>query len=222
MKSMKIYASILAADSLRLNTEIRRASNAGVDGLHVDVMDGHFVRDICFGPNMTRRIREVTSLPMDIHLMVEDPESFIDEYCRIGVDQITVHYRKGLDIPRLCSKVHAYGAAFCLAVCLEDPLDEIFALLDQVDAVLVIAVTVGIGGQRFNPAALERVAVISRAVRQRKRHIEISVDGGVNRACIGKLKLCGATAVVVGTALFRESEMDKTLVDFRIAADQKV
>lgn len=215
---MNIYASILAADHLQLKNELVRAVDAGVDGIHVDVMDGHFVRDICFGPNVAKGVRAATDLPVDVHLMVDNPQDMVEEYCRLGADQITVHYEPERDIAALAEQVHRLGKRFCLALSLEMPAGAIRNLLDQVDAVLIIAVRVGIGGQTFNDLALAKAAEVYRMAKVAHREMEILVDGGVNSDNIGALRACGVTTAIVGTALFKDPNMKIALARLRAAS----
>lgn len=216
---MNIYASILAADHLQLKNEIERAVDAGVDGIHVDVMDGHFVRDICFGPNVTKGVRKVTKLPVDVHLMVDNPQNMVEEYCQIGADQITVHYDRDRNIAALANQIHGQGKRFCLAISLEIPPEEIKDVMEFIDAVLIIAVRVGIGGQTFNSLALRKAAAVCQIAKSINRTIDIFVDGGVNSGNIGALCSCGVTTAIVGTALFKDPDMKTALAKLRTASE---
>ena len=216
---MKVFASILAADLLSLREELDRTTRAGVDGIHVDVMDGHFVQEIIFGPLMTAQIRTATTLPIDVHLMVSNPEELVEEYCLLGADQITVHYENCLDIKKMSSIVHQYGKKLCVAINLETSPEKLAGVLSVIDAVLVIAVKVGIGGQQLKEEALDKITVLNKMIRSaNQNNIEISVDGGVNRNNITQLRAAGTSSVVVGTALFTATDMTKEVEHLRFAA----
>jgi len=200
-KKMKICGSILAADYTRLGDEIREAEKAGVDGLHLDVMDGHFVRDIAFGFGFARAIRKLTNLELNVHLMVAQPEQYLAQYASESIDLIFVHVETCKDMEHAIRTVRSYGCKIGVALNFDTDVSAIAPVLDQVDAILVISVVTGIGGQDFNKEAVRKIRHI-RQMDTCRDSIEIYVDGGVNAGNMSCISDAGATCAIVGTALF--------------------
>lgn len=218
---MKVFASILASDHLRLGAEIDRAVHAGVDGLHVDVMDGHYVNNIIFGPLVTREVRNHTTLPLHAHFMVEKPEKFLDEYCRMGVEWITVHYENCKDLAQAIDTIHRKGCKVVVAINLETPVFLLEPWLHLLDGVLIISVEVGIGGQKYNKAATEKIKQLHKMAQIERSDLEIFVDGGVNLENICHIRDAGATTAIIGTALFAANDMDSQMRIIRKELDKK-
>lgn len=218
---MKVFASILASNHLYLGSEIDRALQAGVDGLHVDVMDGHYVNNIMFGPLVTHEIRNYTELPLNAHFMVENPENFLVEYCKMGVEWITIHYETCVDLAQAINIVHKYGRKIIVAVNLETPISVLTPWLHQLDGVLVISVKVGIGGQVFNEAATKKIRELHAVTKENCLDMEIFVDGGVDLENICRIRDAGATIAIIGTSLFASMDMASKMRTIREKLNRK-
>ena len=200
---VRIAPSILAADFAKLGEEVRAIDAAGADWIHIDVMDGHFVANISFGPAVMKSVRGVTSKPFDVHLMIAPVDAYLDAFAEAGADCITVHYEAGPHIHRSLQHIKGLGKRAGVVLCPGTPAKMLDYLLDTVDLVLVMSVNPGFGGQHFIPSQLKKIAAIRKMIDQTGRAIDLEVDGGVDpdtaRQCID----AGADALVAGTAVFR-------------------
>ena len=200
VKSKLIAPSILSADFGRLAEEIRDLDQAGCDLIHVDVMDGHFVPNLTIGPPVIQWIRKATRLPLDVHLMIEEPIQYLAEFRKAGSDWITIHVEACQDVAQTLKKVRSLGAKAGISLRPKTKLETIFPYLDSVDLVLVMTVEPGFGGQTFMPDMLSKV----KTLRPRFSGL-ISVDGGINLETGPQAAKEGADVFVVGSAIFRES-----------------
>lgn len=212
MKPKLIAPSILAADFSKLGQEITDISEAGADWIHIDVMDGHFVPNITFGPDIVKNIRPYTNLPFDAHLMISPCDNFIDAFAKNGCDIITIHAESGPHIHRSLQKIRQFGKKAGISLnpgthesCLEH-------LLDDLDLILIMSVNPGFGGQNFIPQSLEKIRRIRSMIQNRP--IDIEVDGGVNENNIAEIAKAGANIFVAGSALYKNG--DKNLYKKRI------
>jgi ribulose-phosphate 3-epimerase len=200
---VRIAPSILSADFAKLGEEVRAIDAAGADWIHIDVMDGHFVPNISFGPAVMKSVRGVTSKPFDVHLMIAPVDAYLDAFAEAGADCITVHYEAGPHIHRSLQHIKGLGKRAGVVLCPGTPAKMLDYLLDTVDLVLVMSVNPGFGGQHFIPSQLKKIAAIRKMIDQTGRAIDLEVDGGVDpdtaRQCID----AGADALVAGTAVFR-------------------
>lgn len=199
MKKILIAPSVLSADFSCLDREIKRVESAGADMLHIDVMDGHFVPNITIGPVVVKHIRKVTKLPLDVHLMIEHPEKYIEPFVKAGSDMITVHIET-VSIPKLramSQELRAKGIKFGISLNPATPLAKIKGALNFVDFVLVMSVNPGFSGQEFIPAALPKIRQLRKIFRG-----DIAVDGGVNDKVAGKLIQAGANILACGSYIF--------------------
>ncbi|MFA6600677.1 MAG: ribulose-phosphate 3-epimerase [Candidatus Omnitrophota bacterium] len=196
-----IAPSLLSADFGRLAEEIRSIEEAGCDLLHVDVMDGHFVPNITIGPVVVQSIRKYATRPLDVHLMIENPSRYIEEFRRAGSDWITIHVEAEPDIAGTLAKIRSLGAKAGLSLRPKTPLSAIEPYLSQADLLLVMSVEPGFGGQSFMPDMMEKV----RALRPKYKGL-ISVDGGVNLKTVDEVLRAGADIIVSGTGVFGEKD----------------
>lgn len=198
----KLSPSILSADFSRLGEQIVEAERAGADYIHVDVMDGHFVPNITVGPLVVQAARRVTSLALDVHLMIERPENYIDEFRAAGADIITVHFEASKHVHRLIQQIKQCGARAGVSLNPATPLSSLEEIISDVDLVLLMSVNPGFGGQSFIPRSLEKVARLRRMLDVQAAPPELEVDGGVNASNIRQLVERGADVLVAGSAVF--------------------
>lgn len=198
----KIAPSILSADLAELGNAVRRVEAAGADLIHVDVMDGQFVPNITFGPGTVRALRAVTRLPLDVHLMIADPDRYLADFAAAGADIITVHAETCLHLHRTLQRIRELGAKAGVAYNPATPLGSLPLVVDQVDLVLVMSVNPGFGGQEFIPGALAKTRAAAKIVGGAGRAVEIEVDGGVNSENASQVIAAGATVLVAGTAVY--------------------
>lgn len=202
-----IFPSILATDFFNLETKLNAFAANGVDFLHLDVMDGHFVDPISFGPSMARAIRGKFSFGIDAHLMVDNPDKAVPQFIQAGADWISVHAEAAPDAGRLLSSIRAGGRRAGLVLNPDTPLERAHPFLDAADFVLLMSVFPGYGGQPFIPATVERTAQLKKEIAARGSRCLIQVDGGVNPDNIALLKEAGADIFVVGTSLFNADDI---------------
>lgn len=200
-KTVQIAPSILSADFCRLAEEIHEVEKAGADLIHVDVMDGHFVPNLTIGPPVIKRIRKVTSLPLDVHLMIEDPVKSIQDYRDAGADYITVHVEASPDIRPALDLIEQGGAKSGISVKPGTAVDLIDPFLDRLSLVLIMTVEPGFGGQAFMPEMMDKI----RGLRSRFKGL-ISVDGGINEQTAPVAREAGADILVAGTAVFGKDD----------------
>jgi len=199
---IRIAPSILAADVLNLERDVRRIAEAGADWLHVDVMDAHFVPNLAYTPEVVRRLKQITDLPLDVHLMMDQPEKYLDVFLDAGADVLTIHAEIGGDIRAMLEKIRQRGAKSGLALKPGTDIGAAAPYLDLSDMILTMTVEPGFGGQKLNEAVLEKISEL-RAMGYRG---EIEADGGVNEENLGRLIARGLSVAVMGTALYRAED----------------
>jgi ribulose-phosphate 3-epimerase len=200
---MKLIApSILSADFARLGEEIRAVEAAGADWIHVDVMDGHFVPNITFGPVMVEAARRVTRLPLDVHLMITDPDRFIPDFARAGASSISVHVETCTHLHRTVHLIRDSGAKPGAVLNPATPVEALEWIIADVDFVLLMGVNPGFGGQAFIPGTLDKLRAVRRLIAARGLQTLIEVDGGVSARTIGGMAAAGADVFVAGSAIF--------------------
>lgn len=188
--------------------EIKRCEDAGVDWVHFDVMDGRFVDQITYGAPVMKWVRKVTEMPLDVHLMVEDPAKQIDFFAEAGADIITIHAESGCDIPRCLERIHERGAKASLAIKPKTPPERALDHISLCDMILVMTVEPGYGGQSFIPPMMSKVKAIREyADKNGFASLDIQVDGGVNAETAPLAKAAGANVLVAGTSLFKAKDM---------------
>lgn len=197
-----VLPSLLMCDFGNLAEEVRRLEETQVTALHLDVMDGQFVPNLTYGMPIVKGLKKQTDLVLDVHLMIERPERFIDQFYEAGADSITIHVEATDAVEETLAKIRELGAAPGIALNPDTPLERIEPYLDQCDLALVMSVNAGFGGQKFNPVALEKL----QAIRQQKPDLFLQVDGGVNAATIADCVKAGADLLVVGSAIFAKED----------------
>ncbi len=200
--SVRIAPSILASDFARLGEEVRAVEAAGADMVHVDVMDGRFVPNITVGPPIVGALRKVTKLPLDVHLMIVEPERYIDEFARAGADSITVHLEASAHLHRLVQQIRHAGKKAAVALNPHSSLDGLGVVLPDLDMVLVMSVNPGFGGQQFIEAVVPKIRALRAEIDRRKLAVAIEVDGGIDAETAPVVVAAGATVLVAGSAVF--------------------
>jgi len=213
----RIAPSILSADFAALGDAIARVEAGGADLLHVDVMDGHFVPNLTLGPPIIESIRKRTRLPLDVHLMIEEPERWVETYVRAGADLVTVHVEAATHLQRCLTHVREAGARAGVALNPGTPAGTLQCVLDDLDLVLVMSVNPGFGGQSFIPAAYGKIREIRGLLGDRP--VEVSVDGGVKRDNAGALARAGASVLVAGSAIFGSPDPAQEVRALRSASE---
>ncbi len=208
---VKVAPSILSADFSKLGEEIKDVERGGADYIHVDVMDGHFVPNITIGPLIVEAIRPVTKLPLDVHLMIENPDQYIEAFAKAGADYITVHVEACRHLHRTIHLIKSFGIKAGVVLNPATPVSMIQHVLNDVDMVLLMTVNPGFGGQKFIHSVLPKIAEVKEMVTARGLDIEIEVDGGVNEETA---KLCieaGANVLVAGSAVYNTEDRAKAI-----------
>ena len=213
---MKLIApSILSADFARLGDEIKAVEAAGADWIHVDVMDGHFVPNITIGPLIVAAIRPVTSLPIDVHLMIENPDTYIPAFAEAGAAWISVQAEASKHLNRSVQLIRECGAKPGVVLNPSTPIQTLEWIIEDVDYVLVMSVNPGFGGQAFITNSLDKIKALRQMIRSKNLKTPIQVDGGVNEKTIADVAAAGANIFVAGSAIFGKNDYQKTINSFR-------
>ena len=207
----KIAPSILSADFGQLGKEVEAVERAGADYIHIDVMDGHFVPNITVGPMIVKSVRKVTRLPLDVHLMISDPDKFVDEFVKAGSDILTVHAEAVKHLHRTIHFIKVRGARSGVALNPATPLDTLEYILDDLDMVLLMTVNPGFEGQAFISSVIPKIRRLKDIIEQRGLSIDIEVDGGIGPGTIGRVSSAGANIFVAGSAIFYSKNYEETL-----------
>ncbi len=210
----KIAPSVLSADFSRLGEEIRAVEEAGADLIHLDIMDGHFVPNITAGPILVEAARKITSLPLDVHLMIENPEKYIPDFAKAGATSISIHievFQRPAQVKKALQMICKYGASPSLALNPETPLSKILDFLDEVSMILIMTVHPGFGGQSFISSCLKKVERLRKIIDKKTLPVEIEVDGGINKENIQPVSKAGATIFVAGSAIFKSPDYRETI-----------
>ncbi|WP_243290238.1 ribulose-phosphate 3-epimerase [Bacillus sp. FJAT-47783] len=212
---IKIAPSILSADFSRLEEEIKDVEQGGADYIHVDVMDGHFVPNITIGPLIVEAIRPVTKLPLDVHLMIEDPDRYIPQFSRKGADIISVHVEACPHLHRTIQLIKSEGVKAGVVLNPHTPVSMIEHIIDDVDLVLLMTVNPGFGGQAFIPNVLPKIQKVKQMVIDRNLQVEIEVDGGVNIETAKQCIEAGANVLVAGSAIYNQADRRQAIQAIR-------
>lgn len=202
MPMIRISASLLSADFAHLGEQLALAEQAGADYIHVDVMDGHYVPNITAGPVLVEAARRSTSLPLDVHLMIEKPERYLEAFCKAGADILTVHYEACPHLHRTVQTIRELGAAAGVSLNPSTPISVLEEILDDVDLVLIMTVNPGFGGQKYIEGMTSKIARLRRMLKPRRHRPIIEVDGGINPQTAPKAAAAGADILVAGAAIF--------------------
>ncbi len=211
----KIAPSILSADFSKLGEEIKAVEAAGADWIHADVMDGHFVPNITFGPLIVEAVGRVTSLPIDVHLMIENPDNYIPAFAAAGAAWISVQVEACVHLNRTIQLIREKGARPGVVLNPSTPLQTIEWVLEDVDYVLIMSVNPGFGGQAFIASSLDKIRALREMIQGRNLKTLIQIDGGVNEKTIADIAAAGVDVFVAGSAIFGSPDYHKTIASFR-------
>ncbi|MER1988386.1 ribulose-phosphate 3-epimerase [Solibacillus isronensis] len=214
---IKIAPSILAADFAKLGQEVKEVEAAGAELIHIDVMDGHFVPNISFGAIALEAIRPLSTLPMDVHLMIENPDQYIEQFAKAGADYITVHVEACRHLHRTIQLIRSYGVKPGVVLNPHTPIETIQHILEDVDMVLFMTVNPGFGGQKFIESVVPKVEALSKIIKERGLNIEIEIDGGINAETIVPCAKAGATVFVAGSAIYSKENRAQALQEIKQA-----
>jgi ribulose-phosphate 3-epimerase len=216
-RMVKIAPSILAADFTRLGEEIAKVEAAGADMLHVDVMDGHFVPNLTIGPPVVKAIKTVTNLPLDVHLMVEQPDNLLPDFIDAGSDNLSVHVEACRHLHRTVQSIRDAGVRASVVLNPATSLHALDEILPDVHMVLLMSVNPGFGGQRFLPSTLEKIRLLRAQITERRLPVAIEVDGGVKADNAAEICAAGADVLVAGTAIFGQPDYEAAIRSLRAA-----
>jgi ribulose-phosphate 3-epimerase len=219
---VKISPSILSANFARLGAEIQAIERGGADYVHVDVMDGHFVPNITIGPLVVDAVRKITDLPLDVHLMIENPDLFIPEFAKAGADIITVHQEAVPHLHRTVQLIKSLGKKAGVSINPATPAATLEMILDDLDLVLVMTVNPGFGGQSFIETCLPKIRDLRQMIAARGLAVELEVDGGVKIDNIARIAAAGADVFVAGSAVFGTADYAATIAALRQGANTVV
>lgn len=205
----------MSADLMRLGEEIAAVEKAGADLLHLDIMDGQFVPNITYGPVLFKSAKNYSSLPLDVHLMIIQPEQFIPRFAEIGADMITVHKEATAHLDRLIQRIKSFGVKAGVSINPATSVETIFPVLNSVDHVLIMSVNPGFGGQRFIPYTLEKVRILKDYITQNKLSVDIEIDGGVTPENAREIIDAGAEILVAGSAVFGSKDYAQSIKQLR-------
>ena len=210
-----IAPSLLAANFVRLAEDIAKVEAAGADWLHLDIMDGHFVPNLTFGPPIVAAIRKITTLPLDVHLMVTNPSSLIDDFAAAGADWLTVHGETEPHLHRLVTRIRELGVRPAIALNPASPIHSLDEILPEVDMVLIMSVNPGFGGQKFIPSSIDKIWRLKKQINGLNREVLIEVDGGINAVTSPLVRKAGADVLVAGSAVFGSDNLTEAIRQIR-------
>lgn len=212
---VKIAPSILSADFSKLGEEIKEVERGGAELIHVDVMDGHFVPNITIGPLVVDSIRPITKLPLDCHLMIENPDQYIEAFAKAGADYITVHVEACRHLHRTIHLIKSFGVKAGVVLNPATPVEWIEPILSDVDMVLLMTVNPGFGGQKFISSVLPKIRKVKELADAKGLDLEIEIDGGVNEETAALCIEAGATVLVAGSAVFNQSDRAQAIAKLK-------
>lgn len=215
---IKIAPSILSADFMRLGDEIKAAEAAGADILHIDIMDGHFVPNITIGPSIVESIRKITSLPLDVHLMIEEPDRYMHDFMKAGADYLTVHYEASVHLHRTIHWIRENGMMAGVSLNPATAVWNIEPILQDVDLILMMSVNPGFGGQSFIKQTLDKIGILKKILDEKGLSVLIEVDGGVKLDNAAEVIAAGADILVMGSAFFNSGDYEAFVRKFREVA----
>jgi ribulose-phosphate 3-epimerase len=207
----KLAPSILSADFTRLRDEIKAVEEAGADYIHIDVMDGHFVPNITIGPMVVEAIKDMTSLPLDVHLMVTNPERYIKDFINAGSNLLSIHVETCLHLQRTLNHIRELGVKPAVVLNPSTSLSTLEHTLEEVDMVLIMTVNPGFGGQKFIPRMIPKIKKLRKHIDEKDLAVELEVDGGINLENINLVSQAGADVIVAGSAVFKSDDCKETV-----------
>ncbi len=211
----KLAPSLLSADFSDLKNEIKKTEDGGADLFHLDIMDGHFVPNLTFGPMIVKAIRKLTQLPLDSHLMISNPDQYIEEFRKAGSDIITVHFEACTHLHRTISKIKQTGAKAGVSINPATPVHLIEEIIDYVDILLIMSVNPGFGGQKFIDTTIRKIIQAKKLITERNLKVEIEVDGGIDLNNVDLLLEAGADIIVAGSSIFNSNDVTETVKKFK-------
>jgi ribulose-phosphate 3-epimerase len=214
-KRVRVFPSILAGDFGRIADEAKRAEDAGADGLHLDVMDGHFVPNLSFGPKVVAAINRATSLFLDVHLMMYNPYEYVERFVESGADGVTFHFEATEDVRDALAFIRKCGVKSGLALRPETSPEMVQNFMTDTDLILFMSVNPGFGGQEFMPKVLKKIAVAKDFAEQLGAQVDIQVDGGINAQTGARCAAAGATVLVAGSYLYKAPDMKRAIESLR-------
>lgn len=207
--------SLLAADFANLKEEVRKIEEGGADYLHLDVMDGNFVPNISFGSPIIKSLRKITKLPFDVHLMVDKPERYIEDFVEAGADVITVHQEATIHLQRTIQLIKSFGVKAGVSLNPSTPIEALEYIIEDLDLILIMSVNPGFGGQSFIPAMKGKIKKTRELIKKRNHNIILQVDGGIKLDNVKEIIDCGVDLVVVGSDVFRANDVVERTKDFK-------
>ncbi|MCU0591272.1 MAG: ribulose-phosphate 3-epimerase [Desulfobacterales bacterium] len=218
---MKLIApSILSADFTRLKEEIQAVETAGADWIHADVMDGHFVPNLTFGPMVVEAVRRATALPIDVHLMIHEPDRYIPDFAKAGATYVSVHAETCAHLNRTVQLIRDCGARPGVVLNPATPVETLQWILEYLDFVLVMSVNPGFGGQRFIPNSIAKIVLLKKMITDKGLQTLIQIDGGVSPQTIADIAAAGADVFVAGSAIFNSPDYRRTILAMRQLANR--
>lgn len=222
MNKIQIVPSILSADLLRLEEQVRLVAEEGADMIHVDIMDGHFVPNLTFGPNMVATIKKITNLPLDVHLMVENPNLCLENYANAGASILTVHQEACTHLHRTLQVIHDLGIKAGVSLNPATSLSTVENVMKDLDLLLIMTVNPGFGGQKFIPQSLIKIAKARKMIEKSGRDIFLEVDGGVSTETVENIVTNGADVLVAGHSVFGQKDIVKAFRQLKERAEKAV
>jgi ribulose-phosphate 3-epimerase len=211
----KICPSILSADFSKLYEEVKDVESAGADIIHCDIMDGHFVPNISFGPDIVAKVNEITSLPLDVHLMIDNSDKYIEKFIDAGADYISVHYENNLHLNRLINKIKSFKVKAGVVLNPSSPVCLLSDIIDYADFILLMSVNPGFGGQKFIPNSIDKVRELKQMIDEKKLKCDIEIDGGVGPENIKQISDAGANMFVCGASVFKNKDRKKAITKMK-------
>ncbi|KMY29493.1 MULTISPECIES: ribulose-phosphate 3-epimerase [Lysinibacillus] len=219
---IQIAPSILAANFAKLGEEVKEVEKAGAQLIHIDVMDGHFVPNISFGSIVLDAIRPLTDLPLDVHLMIENPDQYIEQFAKAGADYITVHVEACRHLHRTIQLIRSYGVKPGVVLNPHTPIESIQHVLEDIDMVLFMTVNPGFGGQKFIHSVVPKIEALAAIIKERNLDIAIEIDGGINAETIIPCAKAGATIFVAGSAIYSKEDRSAALQEILAAGEAAI
>jgi len=219
---IKIAPSILSANFAKLGEEVKEVEAAGADLIHIDVMDGHFVPNITMGPIVVEALRPVTNLPLDVHLMIENPDQYIEAFAKAGADWISVHVEACPHLHRTIQLIRSFGVKPGVVLNPHTPIEMIQHVLEDVDFVLLMTVNPGFGGQKFIENVVPKIEALSKLIKEKGLNVEIEVDGGITKETIVPCAKAGASIFVAGSAIYNKEDRKAALQAIKTSGEAAI